>query len=175
MSKPDWEAIESAYRDAGMPELLYGHLKKSGEAFLSGVVKVLLASQSAHIKLFEGQVSPIIRAEPEFPVPRGRVDFFLVHDDGSASVCELKDGRNGLQAVLAGIGQVICYSVQVGMSNAGLRGIRKVLIFSRTNTISDDALIIDACLKADVIPIPIGSEAEHKAAATKFIENYRKQ
>ncbi|HEY2455210.1 MAG TPA: hypothetical protein VGI71_21835 [Scandinavium sp.] len=174
MSKPDWEAIETAYLEAGMPELLYSHFKKSGEAFLSGVVKVLLASRSAHIKLFDNQVSPIIRAEAEFPVPRGRVDFFLVHDDGSASVCELKDGRNGLQPVLAGIGQVICYSVQVGMSNAGLRNIRKVLMFSRTNSISDDALIVDACLKADVIPIPIGSEDEHKEAAVSFIKNYRK-
>ncbi|MGJ0628769.1 hypothetical protein [Xenorhabdus bovienii] len=174
MAKPDWEAIESAYREAGMPELLYSHFKKSGEAFLSGVIKVFLASSNAHIKLFDGQVAPIIRVESEFPVPRGRVDFFLVHDDGSASVCELKDGRNGLQSVLAGIGQVICYSVQVGMSNSGLRHIRKVLMFSRTNSISDDALIVEACLKAGVMPVPIGSEDEHKEAASAFIDIHRK-
>ncbi|OWF79161.1 hypothetical protein B4900_10820 [Yersinia rohdei] len=174
MTKPDWEAIESAYRESGMPEVLYSHFKKSGEAFLSGVMKVLLSSESAHVKLFDSQVSPIIRVEAEFPVPRGRVDFFLVHDDGSASVCELKDGRNGLQSVLAGIGQVICYSVQIGMTNTGLRNVRKVLMFSRTNSTSDDSLIVDACLKADVIPVPIGSEDEHKEAAANFIEKYRK-
>lgn len=139
-----------------------------------GTFKAQSLLETAHIKIFDGQVSQIIRAEAEFPVRRGRVDFFLVHDDGSASVCELKDGRNGLQSVLAGISQVICYSVQVGMSNAWLGNIRKVLMFSRTNSISDDSLIFDACLKADVIPVPIGSEHEHKEAAANFIENYRK-
>lgn len=173
MATPDWEAIESAYRAAGMPEVLYSHFRKEGEAFLSGVVKVLLRGSSSHINLFDGEVPPIIRAEAEFPVPRGRVDFFLVHDDGSASVCELKDGSKGLQSVLSGIGQVICYSVQVGMSNTGIHNIRKVLIFSRTNSISDDSLIVDACLKAGVMPLPIGSEQDHKEAAARFIKNYR--
>ncbi|WP_227136729.1 hypothetical protein [Kosakonia radicincitans] len=170
MKSPDWEAIESAYRAAGYPEVIFAHFRKHGEAFLSGVVKVLLLSSDSHIRLFDGSVPPVIRVEPEFNVPRGRVDFLLIHDDGSVTVCELKDGSNGLQAVLAGIGQVICYSLQVGMSNAGLKSIRKALLYSRTSKLSDDLLIYDACIKAGVMPVPIGSEEEHRKAAISIIE-----
>lgn len=73
MNKPDWEAIESAYREKGCPEITFSHFKKSGEAFLSGVIKIILLSEKPHVKLFDGLVPPIIHINPEFNVPRGNV------------------------------------------------------------------------------------------------------
>jgi hypothetical protein len=60
------------------------------------------------------------------------------------------------------------------MANAGLREIRKALIYSSCQSIDDDALIVGACGEAGVIPIPLGSEASHRAASMKFIDELLK-
>lgn len=141
---------------------------KTGEAYLSQVTRLLLTAERAHERLFDGVVPPVIHFEMEFPVPRGRVDALVIHDDGSATVCEIKDGTQGMQSVLAGIGQVIAYAVQVGMSRGVVNGIRKALLFSRTPSIMDDILIVEACEAAGVLPVAMGSVREHKESLEKI-------
>lgn len=141
----------------------------TGEAFLVGLFKrgVGTALESA---LFDGTGIPIEGAtyQFEFPVPRGRIDIAMFHGDGTVTAIEVKDGRAGLQSVLAGIGQVTCYAVQIGMSRGAARGIRKALAYSRLSA-EDDALVYVSCLKAGVIPIVIGDANEIRKASQEHI------
>lgn len=173
---PDWERIEADWNElaakceaAGLPPVVYAHITRDGEAFVSGLVRGLLASSRPDKLLFEGMVPQVIRWEPEFPVPRGRVDYVVFHIDGSVTVCEVKDGRRGLQNVLSGIGQVLSYAAQVGMARAGFREIRKALIFSSLSLLTEDALVMESCEMAGVIPIPLGKESKHREAAAAFL------
>ena len=168
--QPDWEAIREACSLAGLPSVIYHHLHLKGEAFLSGVVRGLLSADMAHIRLFDGEVPEIIRAEAEFPVPRGRVDYLLIHADGSLTVCELKDCAKGKQHVLSGLGQCIAYAVQIGMANAGVPKIRKALVFSSWGRPEEELLVMDACRSAGVIAVPMGGEAAHRDSVMSFIE-----
>lgn len=165
----DWTDLKVRCEAAGLPPVMYAHLTKDGEAFITGLVRNLLASSRASELLFDGAVPEIIRVEPEFPVPRGKVDYVLFHADGSVTVCEVKDGRRGLQSVLAGVGQVLAYAAQVGMARAGFRSIRKALIFSSCQLLTEDTLIIDSCEMAGVIAVPLGHEAKHREAAAAFL------
>lgn len=170
--QPDWEAIYEACALAGLPSVTYRHMNKTGEAFVSGVVRGLLASSDAHIKMFDGQVPEIIEAIAEFPVPRGRADYLLIHADGSITVCELKDGSKGKQHVLSGLGQCIAYAVQIGMARAGVPRIRKALVFSSWGRPEEELIVIDACRAAGVIAVPMGPEDLHRESAMRFIERY---
>jgi len=122
--------------------------------------------------MFGGEVPEVISAEAEFPVPRGRIDYLLIHADGSLTVCELKDGARGKQHVLSGLGQCIGYAVQLGMANAGVPTIRKALVFSSWGKPDEELLVVQACRGAGVIPVPMGSEAAHRDSAMRFIERY---
>lgn len=170
--QPDWVAIYSRFAEAGIPGVVYHHLNRNGEAFLSGVFRSLLAASNAHLKIFDGRVPEIIEAIPEFNVPRGRIDYLLIHIDGSITVCELKDGAKGRQHVLSGLGQCIAYAVQVGMARAGIPLIRKALVFSSWGRADEELLVIDACRSAGVIAVPMGSEEAHRDSAMRFIEGY---
>ncbi|MDH0157344.1 hypothetical protein [Stutzerimonas stutzeri] len=170
--QPDWEAIRERCALAGLPSVVYHHLHMSGEAFVSGVVRGLLSGSSAHLSMFGGEVPEVISAEAEFPVPRGRIDYLLIHADGSLTVCELKDGARGKQHVLSGLGQCIGYAVQLGMANAGVPTIRKALVFSSWGKPDEELLVVQACRDAGVIPVPMGSEAAHRDSAMRFIERY---
>jgi hypothetical protein len=165
----DWNELAARCEVAGLPAVVYAHLTKSGEAFASGIVRGLLVGPMPDKSLFEGIVPEIIRWEPEFPVPRGRVDYVIFHIDGSVTVCEVKDGGRGLQNVLAGIGQVLSYAAQVGMARAGFREIRKALIFSSLSLLTEDALVMESCEMAGVIPVPLGKESKHREAAAAFL------
>ncbi len=168
----DWDAIREQCALAGLPAVVYHHLHKTGEAFVSGVVRGLLASRDAHNRMFDGQVPEIIDAIAEYPVPRGRVDYLLVHADGSLTVCELKDGSKGKQHVLSGLGQCIAYAVQIGMARAGIPLIRKALVFSSWGRPEEEIIVIDACRAAGVIAVPMGPEDLHRDSAMRFIERY---
>lgn len=156
----------------GVPWVVYQHLGKSGEAFVSGLFRSILASTGAHKKLFDGAIPEIIEAFPEYPVPRGRVDYMLVHADGSVTVCELKDGAKGKQHVLSGLGQCIGYAIQIGMAKAEIPKIRKALVFSSWGKPEEELIVIDACLAAGVIPVPMGPEDVHRESAIRFLEGY---
>lgn len=170
--QPDWESVITRCAAAGLPAVVYHHINKTGEAFVSGVVRVLLASSNAHIKMFDGQVPEIIEAFSEYPVPRGRIDYMLVHADGSITVCELKDGAKGKQHVLSGLGQCIAYAIQIGMARAGIPKIRKALVFSSWGRPDEELIVIDACRAAGVIAVPMGPEDLHRASALGVIERY---
>lgn len=170
--QPGWEAIREKCALAGLPGVVYCHLNKGGEAFLSGVVRGLLASTDAHRKIFDGQVPEIIEAFAEYPVPRGRVDYLLIHADGSITVCELKDGSKGKQHVLSGLGQCISYAIQIGMARAGIPLVRKALVFSSWGRPDEELLVIEACRTAGVIAVPMGSEEAHRESVMRFIEGY---
>lgn len=165
-TKPDWERIEAA----GITPVVYHHLRLKGEAFVSGVFRALLHSTGAESLIFDGDVPPIIRIDQEFMLPGSRIDYLLTHSDGSVTVCELKDGALGKQAVLAGIGQVIGYGIQVGASRSGVRAVRKALVFSALPTREEEVIVIDACFDAGIIPVAMGSEAAHRESAYRFLE-----
>jgi hypothetical protein len=137
---------------------------KTGEAYLSAMVRTLVDAGNLHIRLFDGATPTVLHAEFEFPVPRGRVDMVAFHSDGSATVCEIKDGSRGFQHALSGIGQVLSYGLQVALSRGALTAVRTALMFSRTRSIADDILVVRACEAAGVMPVALGSVAEHKAA-----------
>jgi hypothetical protein len=168
----DWEEIYGKCAMAGLPGITYHHLGKTREAFLSGVFRLLLASSDAHLKIFDGQVPEIIEAYAEYHVPRGRIDYLLIHADGSLTVCELKDGSKGKQHVLSGLGQCISYAIQIGMARAGIPLIRKALVFSSWGRPDEEILVIDACRSAGVIAVPMGSEDAHRESSMRFIEGY---
>jgi hypothetical protein len=164
LTPKSWEDFKFLCHSAGLPRVLYNYLDKKGEAYLSGALTLLLVAEKAHERAFDNTVPPILSWEAEFPVRRGRADFMLYHDDGSATVVELKDGSYGVQSLLAGIGQVIGYAMQIGMNNPGISCLRKALVFSSCGTVEDDQLIIDACEHAGVIPIPFGAERAFRKA-----------
>lgn len=162
----DWDkAIGS-----GLPPIVYHHLCLKGEAFLAGLFKSLLFSERPESHIFDGKVPEIIHWQQEFSLPGSRIDYLLTHADGSITVCELKDGGLGKQSVLAGIGQAIGYAIQVGASNAGISKVRKALVFTALPSAEDEIVVIDACIAASVIPVPMGSEAAHRRSLMDFIE-----
>ena len=168
--QPDWEEFRQSCALSGLPHVVYHHLHLTGEAFVSGVFRVLLSGRASSMSIFDGEVPEIIEAHAEFPVPRGRVDYLLIHADGSVTVCELKDGRKGRQHVLSGLGQCIAYSIQIGMANAGIPKIRKALVFSSWGRPDEELLVMDACRAAGVIPVPMGDEEVHRAASRDQLE-----
>ena len=128
------------------------------------VVRNFLNNASPEINLFDGLVSKFSHAEFEFPVPRGRVDLVVFHWDGGITVCEVKDGSRGMQSVLAGIGQVMAYALQLGMGQGAVSYINKALLFSRCAIIEEDRIICQACESAGILAIPMGSEDEYLEA-----------
>ena len=166
----DIEAARERCALAGLPYDVYGHLHLKNEAFISGVFRLMALSGNAHNVLFDDSVPEIIKAESEFNVPGGRVDYLLIHRDGSITVCEVKCGQRGKQNVLSGVGQCIAYAIQIGMANAGVPKIRKALVFSSWDKPSEELIVIDACRAAGVIPVPMGNVDAHRAKAIGFIE-----
>jgi len=142
----------------------------TGEAFLVGLFRRGIGTKLEAV-LFDGTGIPLegVTYQFEFPVPRGRADIVMFHLDGTATVIEVKDGSSGLQSVLAGIGQVTCYAVQIGMSRGMTKAVRKVLAFSRMR-LDDEDLVSASCLKAGVIPIELGNAAALKEVSIEHIK-----
>jgi len=99
----------------------------------------------------------------EFSVKAGRADIVIFHIDGSASVIEVKDGSNGYNHVVAGIGQAALYAVQFGMRRDILTRVRKCLLWTSTGDLYKDALIEMACIESKTIPLPWGHIKLHMA------------
>jgi hypothetical protein len=99
----------------------------------------------------------------EMALKFGRSDIVVFHVDGSASVIEVKNGANGYNHVVAGIGQAGLYAAQLGMKNGALTKVRKCLLWTSTGILALDALIEQVCEQAAVIPMPYASMATHMA------------
>lgn len=95
----------------------------------------------------------------EFRLPYGRADIVIFHLDGSATVVEAKDGTNGYNHVVAGIGQVGLYAAQLAMKGQ-VRTVRRALLFSGTSHLEADLAIELACEQANVTPLPFGVLAD---------------
>lgn len=143
-------------------------LKTTGERTLREVVITLLKHDRADLLVFEGQFEPVLSSYAEFKVPLGSVDLVTFHADGVMGVIEMKDGSRGLQSVLAGIGQVLGYAVQVGMAKGAVKQIKPVLLFSKTWSEAHDAVVMEACERAGVIPIRFGRPTDYQRIGTDF-------
>jgi len=154
----DWETIERE-----KPNLRCLHLGH-GEKAVTRLLKNLLWVG----KLSEAwDLSNVLWHEFEFPLPRGKADLVLFHADGTISVVEAKD-RLDTRQIVAGIGQLSMYAVQVGFSRSNT-GIRKILTVPVEGK-SDDALLIDqACRDAGVIFEPLGPIQEHEDVGIDLI------
>jgi hypothetical protein len=146
------------------------HLK--GEAFIVWCIKEMIRGGKDE-ELFMGTKIPHQGNMYQFELPlrRGRADMVAFHVDGTATVVEVKDGANGIAAVLAGIGQVTAYAVQLGMSSGEPLLVRKALAFSATGSLQTDEEIIIACLMARVIPIYLCSGKDARSALMGLVEN----
>jgi hypothetical protein len=69
---------------------------------------------------------------------------------------EAKDGTKGYRHVLAGIGQVGLYAVQLGMTKRAVTRIQRALLWTSTDNILSDALVEEVCEQAGVISLPWG-------------------
>ncbi|UIF90868.1 hypothetical protein [Cupriavidus sp. UYPR2.512] len=127
-------------------------LLSRGEKSLVATIQMRIFADGGCAFVDEG-IPEFSVAEREFPLPRGRADLALFHDDGTATVVEAKDGGCGVRDVVAGIGQVVCYATQMGMSTGAPKKVRKVLMFSSTGNEQDDQLIEMSCRAADVLPV----------------------
>ena len=83
----------------------------------------------------------------------GRADIVVFHIDGSATVIEAKDGSNGYNHVVAGIGQASLYASQLANKRVNLKEVRRALLWSSSGDRDEDDQIKEACLMAGVIPM----------------------
>ena len=157
LSAESWTRFMQLCLKERLPEIVYRHLPETGESFISNSILLLLEGPISKDIAF-GELPKIISYEREFYVKRGRIDYLLMHEDGSVTVCEVKDGAQGIQSVLSGIGQVMGYAIQVGMNSGAIPLVRKALAFSSCGKTSDDHLVVEACKLAGVVPLPMGSE-----------------
>lgn len=81
-----------------------------------------------------------------------RCDMAIFHVDGSASVVEIKDGRHGSQGVVAGIGQVGLYAVQLAGAHA-VKRVQRALMWSTLDDSEDQRIVVAACKEAGVVPL----------------------
>lgn len=145
-----------------------------GEAFVMAIIKILIYGGRER-ELYDDFPIPFegCSYEFEYPVRRGRADIVMFHIDGTATVVEVKDGSNGIQSVLAGIGQVTGYAVQIGMSNGAPKHVRKALIFTSTGSKEGDENVLYSCAHAGVIPIFLGDYKSLREAQEQFVERMK--
>jgi hypothetical protein len=89
----------------------------------------------------------------EMPLRYGRADIVMFHQDGTATVIEVKDGSTGYTQVVAGIGQAGLYATQLMMAKGALKGVRRALLWSSTGDAYLDTVITLVCAQAEVKPL----------------------
>jgi hypothetical protein len=148
---PDWERIEAethAILASGAPH-----------GIEKDVVRLFRESVSAGVLEDRIPMSEHDTVVYEMALKFGRADIVVFHLDGSASVIEAKDGSNGYNHVVSGIGQAALYAVQLAMSKGAVKRVRKCLLWTSTGNILLDGVIEEACEHAGVIPLPWQSMA----------------
>lgn len=121
---------------------------RSGEASVSLFIADLL-EEGKFAETYS--LPPIFHFEREMAVGRGRTDYTLFHEDGSVTVIELK-AEGSQTEVISGIGQLLCYMMQIGQSK-GLTGpVRGLLMAPRPTEprTADFGLIAKTCEKAGI-------------------------
>lgn len=120
-----------------------------------GVTRMLreLLEQGLFAKVYE--MPDVASYESEFSLTRGRADFVVFHVDGSVTVIEAK-GPGDMRSTLAGIGQLLSYTIQIGMSR-GLKGAVRGILVAPVKVDTDAARLLGlACLRAgmEFLPCP---------------------
>lgn len=143
----NWEHVKTEYQS----------ILASGEA-LAGVERdvVHLFRELAGAGNFEDRIPMTgdCTVVYEFAMKFGRADIVVFHIDGSASVIEVKDGTNGYNHVVSGIGQAGLYAAQLGMAKSALKSVRKCLMWTSTGSLALDSLIETVCEDAGVVALP---------------------
>jgi hypothetical protein len=129
----------------------------SGEAGVVQFLKMML--RTGRLAEVLG-VPDILHAEWEYPLPRGRADFALFHADGTATIVEAK-AKKTLRDMFAGIGQLMSYTAQLGMSGR-FHTVRGVLVAPLRGLDGDAHHLFLACERAAVTFVPIGEISEHE-------------
>ncbi|MEQ6329198.1 hypothetical protein VLF92_12845 [Pseudomonas chengduensis] len=109
----------------------------------------------------------ILHWEREYPLPRGRADFVLFHEDGSITALEVKKAGDEHRAILGAIGQVISYGVQLGYARLPM-AIRLMVAADMTG--AESLLMSQACAAAGVQWLPLGCMAEHEQPWIEMLE-----
>jgi hypothetical protein len=104
----------------------------------------------------------------ELQLRHGRADIAIFHSDGSATVIEVKDGARGFTHVVQGIGQASLYASQLSQARAGLKCVRRCLLWTSTGDIGQDMAIEDACTESGTVALPWGTLAAHSEALERL-------
>ena len=141
--------VSAVTADQGM----LASITSSGERSLQMFVR-----SAVHSEMIGAVLAPIKISDSdsfcfEFAMRSWRADLVVFHQDGSATVVEMKDGAKGLSAVLAGIGQVGLYGTLLGLAG-GVKKVRRALMWTPiSNDGSMDRLVDQACEDAGVTPL----------------------
>jgi len=137
------------------------------EFLCSGGESYLVDLEVATFKLgvaFEGiPISIHDTIRKEFSFSYGRADIVIFHIDGTVTVIEAKDGKQGYGHVVSGIGQVTLYATQLANKKVNIKKVRRCLLWSTTGDKKLDDIIIESCKSADVIPMLRKSTKETRA------------
>lgn len=101
----------------------------------------------------------VLHWEREYPLPRGRVDFVLFHEDGSITALEVKKAGDEQRAIHGAIGQVMSYAVQLGYARLPT-AIRMMVAADIAG--AESLLMSQACAAAGVHWLPLGTMEEHQ-------------
>lgn len=161
-AQPNNELVARILADAPGADFKLESLKCTGEKSLVMYVRGMIKSDEG--KAVFGQL-PFTDADTvinEMTLKVGRADFVIFHMDGSASVVEVKDGINGLMAVLQGVGQAGLYATQLSMTKS-LTTVRRALMWSPLRNEQENQLVHDVCREAGVVPLYMPSVADMHA------------
>lgn len=136
------------------------HLAK---AVISGGKEALIhlfKSSASTGKPFEDRIpyNPSIdKLECGLDLFRVRADMVITHADGSMTVIVAKDGAGGAEHVASGIGVASYCAAQLNMIHGSKTIVRTALLWSSTGNMLQEALLEDACIAANVVPLPQGA------------------
>jgi len=145
------------------PDLMAFAFQDKGEAAITAMFALMARSTVRDERFGFDSASDSICYEVSLKY--GRADIVVYHLDGSATVIEVKDGGKGVMWVMAGLGQVSMYAMQLALMNKGaVTRVRKALLWTSSGDLMGDALIEEACEQAGTIALPWGRLGAHLEA-----------
>ena len=131
----------------------------------SGVMRMLREFLDHHKFADVYELPPVLHFEQEYSLTRGRCDFVVFHSDGSVTVVEAKGSRE-LRNAAGGIGQLLSYTIQIGMARPGAV-VRGLLVAPVAPGTEEARLLDEACRRAGMAfePCPLMADLSKTAAA----------
>lgn len=152
-------------------EMLKHAVEDGGESALV----LLFCSSASTVKIYEDRIPFDPSTDTltcDFKLLWGRADLVISHFDGSMMVIIAKDGGRGHDHVVAGIGDASLCAAQLALMFGAKVPVRAALLWSAAGDLLLDALIEDACLAANVTPLPWGPLERHLSAAANSINQF---